>query len=227
MRARLMIAASLLVFIAVLLVAYANGANDIYKGVATLYGGGAASYRVSLLWAVGATLAGSLLAAVLAKGLIATFSGAGLVPQAVLADPSFVIAVSLGAAITVFASAIAGIPISTTHALTGALVGAGLVAARADLDFDTLGGKFLLPLAVSPLLSMVLVAVLYPLLSGLTRRAGITETSCICVSAVQTGVIASAGGAASILEAHQQIALIGRRSKVVRSRPRVRSHLET
>lgn len=204
-----MIAASVFVFMTVLFLAYANGANDIYKGVATLYGGGAASYRVSLLWAIGATLAGSLLAAVLAEGLIGTFSGSGLVPEAVLADPSFVIAVSLGAAVTVFASALAGIPISTTHALTGALVGAALVAARSDLNFDLLGAKFLLPLAVSPLLSMTLVAALFPLLRGLTRRAGLTETSCICVSAVQSGVIASAGGAASILEAHRQIAVVG------------------
>lgn len=204
-----MTGAAFLVFLAVLLVAYANGANDIFKGVATLYGGGASDYRVALLWAVGTTLAGSLLAAVLAESLIKTFSGSGLVPQAVLADPSFVVAVAVGAAATVFLTALAGIPISTTHALTGALVGAGLVAARSDLNLGVLGGKFFLPLAVSPLLSIALVATLFPLLRGLTRRAGITETSCVCVSTVETRVIASADGTATLLDVHRDFALVG------------------
>lgn len=200
---------SFLVFLAVLSVAYANGANDIFKGVATLYGGGASDYRVALIWAVCTTLAGSLLAAVLAQSLIKTFSGSGLVPQAVLADPSFVIAVAVGAAATVFFSALAGIPISTTHALTGALAGAGLIAARSDLNLGVLGGKFFLPLAVSPLLSIVLVSMLFPLLRGLTRRTGITETSCVCVSTVETRVVASAGGTAALIDVHRDFALVG------------------
>lgn len=204
-----MTGAAFLVFLAVLSVAYANGANDIFKGVATLYGGGASDYRTALLWAVGTTLAGSLLAAVLAESLIETFSGAGLVPQAVLADPSFVVAVAVGAAATVFFSALAGIPISTTHALTGALVGAGFVAARSDLNLGVLGGKFFLPLAVSPLLSIALVSTLFPLLRGLTRRTGITETSCVCVSTVETRVIASADGTAALIDVHRDFALVG------------------
>ena len=35
----------LLIFIATLFLAYANGANDNFKGVATLFGSRAASYR--------------------------------------------------------------------------------------------------------------------------------------------------------------------------------------
>ena len=34
-----------------LLLAYANGANDNFKGVATLLGSGTASYRAALIWA--------------------------------------------------------------------------------------------------------------------------------------------------------------------------------
>ena len=47
---------------AVLFLAYSNGSNDNFKGVATIYGSGTASYRKSLAWATATTLAGSLLA---------------------------------------------------------------------------------------------------------------------------------------------------------------------
>ena len=200
---------SLFVFLAVLLVAYANGANDIFKGVATLYGGGVTNYRLALLWAVGTTLAGSLLAALLAESLIKTFSGSGLVPPSVLADPSFVVAVALGAALTVFFSALAGIPISTTHALAGALIGAGFMAARTELNLAVLGDKFFLPLAVSPLLSIALVSSLFPLLRRTARRFGITGTSCICVSSVETVMIVSNDGRAALGDVHREFALVG------------------
>ncbi len=46
------------------LVAFANGSNDNFKGVATLYGSGTASYRGALVWATITTLAGSITAVV-------------------------------------------------------------------------------------------------------------------------------------------------------------------
>lgn len=71
---------ALIVFAAVLLLAWSNGANDNFKGVATLYGSGTTTYRKALAWATLTTLAGSLLTLVLAAGLVKTFSGRGLVP---------------------------------------------------------------------------------------------------------------------------------------------------
>ena len=55
-------AALILLALAVLFLAYSNGANDNFKGVATLYGSGACGYRTALVWATATTLAGSLLA---------------------------------------------------------------------------------------------------------------------------------------------------------------------
>ena len=55
-----------IILVAVLALAYANGANDNFKGVATLYGSGTCTYRTALIWATVTTLAGSLLALVLA-----------------------------------------------------------------------------------------------------------------------------------------------------------------
>ena len=88
-------------FAAALFLAYANGANDNFKGVATLYGSNAASYRTALTLATIATVAGSLASVFLAQTLIKAFSGKGLVPDAVAATPEFLMAVALGAAITV------------------------------------------------------------------------------------------------------------------------------
>jgi PiT family inorganic phosphate transporter len=86
------------VVLAVLALAFANGANDNFKGVATLEGCGRVSYRRALALATLTTLAGSLSAIVVATGLARRFSGRGLVPDAVVVEPVFVLAVALGLA---------------------------------------------------------------------------------------------------------------------------------
>jgi PiT family inorganic phosphate transporter len=50
----------------------------------------------------------------------------------------------------------AGLPVSTTHALIGGLVGAGLVQSAGGVHFDRLAGAFLMPLLISPLVAAVL-----------------------------------------------------------------------
>ena len=177
-----MIAVALLV-LAVLALAYANGANDNFKGVATLFGSGTCNYRIALAWATITTLAGSLLALILAHGLVDAFKGKGLVPDAVTAQPSFVLAVSMGAALTVLLATWIGMPISTTHSLTGALVGAGIVAAPGEVRFAALGTAFVLPLLFSPLVSMILTTVIYPLFRWARRACSVTSTSCVCIGA--------------------------------------------
>lgn len=82
----------------VLFLAYANGSNDNFKGVATLFGSGAATYDTAIRWSTVATALGSLAASVFAGGLLATFRGKGLVPDDVVAMPSFSLAVVLDAA---------------------------------------------------------------------------------------------------------------------------------
>src|SRR5438128_4956009 len=93
--------ALVLLFFAALLVAYANGANDNFKGVATLFGGDVISYRGAITLGTVATLAGSLCSVWLADALVQAFSGRGLVPESVALSPKFVIAVASGAAATI------------------------------------------------------------------------------------------------------------------------------
>ena len=66
--------------LAAILLAYANGANDNFKGVATLFGSRTTNYRRALNWACSTTLAGSIAAVWIAQELLETFSGRGLVP---------------------------------------------------------------------------------------------------------------------------------------------------
>lgn len=171
------------ILLVTLLCAYANGANDNFKGVATLFGSGTTDYKKAIGWATVSTLAGSLTACFWAGQLIKSFSGKGLVPDAFLTQPAFLIAVVLGAGLTVLIAALTGIPISTTHGLTGALVGAGLAAAGSQLRWPALTKNFLMPLLISPLFPMALMALLYPLLRLGSRLAGLSKTTCVCVGA--------------------------------------------
>lgn len=170
-----------LIILATLFVAYANGANDNFKGVATLFGSGTTDYRKALAWATVTTFAGSVTAFFLAEKLIKTFSGKGLVPDALLGTPEFLLAVALGASATVLLAALTGIPISTTHSLTGALVGAGFVAIGMDLDFSMLGKNFFIPLLSSPFIAVVLTAFIYTFFRFVRRRLKITRATCVCV----------------------------------------------
>ena len=120
----------ILLFLATCFLAYSNGANDNFKGVATLYGSRTAGYGTALGWATATTLAGSIASIFLAQSLLKKFSGKGLVPDALVGSEHFLLAVVIGAALTVILATLTGFPISTTHGLTGALVGSGLQVAK-------------------------------------------------------------------------------------------------
>lgn len=164
-----------------LFLAYANGANDNFKGVATLFGSATTDYRRALIWGTLTTFLGSIVALILAQGLLATFSGKGLVPDQVVALKSFSIAVVLASALTVMAATRFGFPISTTHALTGALIGAGSLASTSGVNFAKLGSSFFAPLIISPILAILSAAILYPLLRFARSRLGVERNTCLCV----------------------------------------------
>lgn len=171
----------ILLFVAVSFLAFANGANDNFKGVATLYGSKRFGYRPALIWATLTTLAGSLTALLLGSYLLATFSGKGIVPQELVGSTGFVIPVAIAAAATVLLATRYGFPISTTHALIGGLLGSGLVLAGSDISLGALGQKALIPLLASPLIAALLTWIFYGGMRRLRERLGITEREVICV----------------------------------------------
>ena len=154
-------------FAAVAFLAWSNGANDNFKGVAALYGSGIASYWKALAWATVTTGAGSVAALFLAAELLHKFSGKGLVPEALTASPAFLLAVALGGGCTVLLATRLGFPVSTTHAITGALVGAGLTAAPDAVNFARLWEGFAKPLLLSPLVAVGTGALLFVILRAL------------------------------------------------------------
>lgn len=210
-------------------VAYANGANDNFKGVATLYGSGTVNYRVALIWATATTVAGALVSVALASKLVKAFSAKGLVPDATAAAPEFLAAVAVAAALTVFAATLTGFPISTTHALTGALMGAGLMQVGTAVNLGQLGKTFFLPLIASPVLAVVLGAFGHTLLRWLRRAAFVQADYCLCLRdgalvplTVHAAATAAAPGAllpvvrdASLCSGHPGPSLVVRRESFV------------
>lgn len=146
-----------LVLVLTLALAAANGANDVAKGVATLAGAGVTSYRNAIAWGAATTLIGAVGAIWLGDAMRALFS-AGIVD----AEPTtrFALAVLMGTACWVALATAARIPVSTTHALVGALLGAGLLAAPSAVRWQSLltaiAGPLLLSAAVAYLLSAML-----------------------------------------------------------------------
>lgn len=184
------------ILFATIFLAYANGANDNFKGVATLFGSGTTNYKKALYWATLTTLLGSLAALFISTKLMTVFSGKGLVPDQVVNNPQFLISVALGAGLTVLIATLIGIPISTTHSLTGALIGAAVVSTGTEINFHILGNKFFLPLLISPFISAFLTLIIYPGFRLARIKLGIKREMCLCVGERMEPVYVQQDGAA-------------------------------
>jgi PiT family inorganic phosphate transporter len=184
-----------LLFTIIALLSFANGANDNFKGVATLWGAGRTTYRKALAWATLCTFLGSVAAIWFAGALSAKFNGSGLVSREIYTQDAFLVAVAFGAAITVLVATRVGMPISTTHALTGALLGAGIVAVGVGgVHFASLGRGVVVPLLFSPIASLLLTLGVFPLVARIANRAN--GRDCVCVN--ESGAVAVATAGASL-----------------------------
>jgi PiT family inorganic phosphate transporter len=172
-------------FLATFFLAYCNGANDNFKGVATLFGSQTTNYKTAIGWATITTFAGSVFSIFLAETLVKSFSGKGLVPDEIANAPDFHLAVAIAAGLTVILATLTGFPISTTHGLTGALVGAGLVAIGTQVNLTALQKSFLMPLLLSPMIAILLAALIYALSRYLRVYLGIQKEWCICAGQIQ------------------------------------------
>ena len=191
--------------ILVALLAFANGANDNGKGVATLVGYGAARPIQALIFATPATAAGGAVSFFFADGMLKGFSGSWLFEHGVTLDRSFYLAVLIGACGWMLIANKTGMPVSTTHAIIGALCGAGVVAfGKSSLTWSMLWQKFAVPLAISPVLSLgITYAIAWPAL----WIVGIVAGRCVCVVQERFATV-SAGTAANAMANVNQVSVI-------------------
>ncbi len=183
------------VIVGALVLAFANGANDNAKGIATLVAGKTLSLNRALQYAAATTFAGSIAAAVLGQRLLAAFSGKGLVADSVVQMPAFFAAVGIAAAVTVLLATRFGFPISTTHALVGGIAGVGLSAHA--LFVPKIVGTFVVPLLVGPILSLVLASAIYVILRSARLRMGVARETCVCIEKTHVPVQINTDGTVS------------------------------
>ena len=180
-----------LLIIAALCIAFSNGANDNFKGFATVWGTNTLSYRQALFLATAATIAGSIASLILAEELVQHLSGKGLVPDVVASTPLFILSVATGAAVTISLATKMGLPVSTTHALIGGLVGAGLAQNEGIVHFDKLVNTFMLPLLVSPIIAVMIGMLAHRLFNMNPIEA---DKDCACLVTNTQALVPGTGG---------------------------------
>jgi PiT family inorganic phosphate transporter len=136
---------------------------------------------MALSWATITTFAGSIMSIFLAQTLLKKFSGKGIVPDQFVGSEYFLLAIAIGAGLTVILATLTGFPISTTHALTGAIIGSGFVAVGRAVNLSALGKGFVLPLLLSPILAIAIAGILYIVFHALRVATGTNKEWCICV----------------------------------------------
>lgn len=144
----------------VLALAWANGANDVAKGVATLSGSGVAAARRAILWGSFTSVLGGLAALAWGGALVSLFSK-GLLAGNPGLSWGFSFGAIGGAAGWVLLATVLRLPVSTTHGLIGGVVGAALATwGSSAVQARTVVDKALLPLLASPLIAIMLCGVL-------------------------------------------------------------------
>ena len=187
--------------------AFGNGANDAGKSVASLMtdpetAGFRPTYR-ALFWGGLFSGLGSLSAILISGRLFAVFT-----PQSLLQTTpgySFILAALVGAAVWILAGTLLRFPVSTTHAIIGAIVlQAAFLFGVSNLEWDFLVWRVLLPLAAGPFAALVGVYLL-DLLIG--RRKTKQSEGPAHIGVVQWGSSAATAYARGVNDAPKMAAL--------------------
>ena len=174
-------------FVLLLALAFANGTNDVSKAIATLVGSGITNYRTAIVWGTVWTVLGACVSGLVASAMVKTFSS-GLIAPGTATPPALALAVLTGSMIWVLIASRTGLPVSTTHALTGAIVGAGLAAFAGDeLIWSAIAKKIALPLLLSPPLALTISVLLHLALRTTTAR---WEGYCLCLLPASRALVA-------------------------------------
>ncbi|MGE0460784.1 MAG: anion permease [Vicinamibacterales bacterium] len=181
------------------LLSFANGANDVSKGVATLVGSGRTSLRHAVRWGAAWTGVGAASAAALSGAMLVTFQQSTLAPGSGASLTSSVAALS-GATAWILIATRQGLPVSTTHALVGGMLGATMAAHGMDaVSWASLSSRVLLPLVLSPVVA--LVAMRLVLKRWQRHRGAASVEHCVCLTVARAPALARV-----TLAGHQQMA---------------------
>lgn len=170
-----------IVILAGVAIAWANGSNDVSKGIATLVGAGVTNYRRALQWGTVFTAAGAITGAFVAHAMVATFGGKLLTVYAT-PDMAAALATIGGAAAWVLLATRTGLPVSTTHAIVGSLLGVTIMAfGVAGVAWNILIWKVALPLLLSPLAALA-ATMAFRRAWDYWQAASLSKKDCICVT---------------------------------------------
>lgn len=158
--------------------AFGNGANDLPKSISTLIGAGVSSRSRALALGSVATVTGVVVSLFLASALVRLFSTGGIISESIARDPALPLAVLIGAAAWVLMATRSGLPVSTTHAVVGASVGAAVMAAGSDaVNWGPTALLVAAPLLVGPPLAVGLGLALGAGIKRAGRRESVSRRS--------------------------------------------------
>ena len=146
---------------------YTNGFHDAANAIATAVSTRALTPRVALILAAVANLTGALVSTEVAKTV-----GKGILDASELESTSgmvVVFAALIGAITWNLVTWYFGLPSSSSHALIGGLVGAGL-AAGDTVNWHGIYEKVVIPMIFSPIIGFVLAAVLMSVILWVVRH---------------------------------------------------------
>lgn len=173
----------LTVIVVALIFEYINGFHDTANSIATVVSTKVLTPRLAILMAASTNLVGALYGTAVAKTISSGLLDAKLIP-AELATLSLVCALT-GAIVWNLATWWFGLPSSSSHALIGGLVGAGIAAASNNLavvmmvrakpgmpwwKHDGLLYKVIIPMFLSPVMGLVVGMLFMSLLYVLLRK---------------------------------------------------------
>lgn len=152
------------------LLAFANGANDISKSIATLVGSGESDYERAVVLTSVAVAAGAVMASAWAVKMTLLFTKGMLLPQTQI-NQLFALSVLAGAIGWVLLATRLGLPVSTTHAIVGSVILTAVYAfGFSSVFWGGVTKKVLLPLLLSPVLAFGLALAIFRGLFWLCRQ---------------------------------------------------------
>ena len=146
-------------------------------------------------------VAGALLALVVSVGLVRMFTTGLLVAPP--DDELFPLAVAAGAFGWVILASRTGLPVSTTHAMIGAIVGTAL--AVTGVRWSLLVTSVALPLALSPLVAGLVAYLLHRTFAGRLSRA---SRYCVCVQSRPAALMPASASVTMLAGAPSGVAVV-------------------